>query len=163
MFSSRGFTLVEAIVAALVGVILVVAVGRVGQSVIHQRSSTDSNSAATSLAEWQMEKLLADPVQKPELDGLCSGGSVPALCGAAPTSTGGGRNHGPIDVNEKGTTIGTLSYRVQWNVVNLNDTANSPLVTPTGASMPMKKITVTVTHLRNSSARASVVRYHRPV
>ncbi len=58
MFSSKGFTLIEAVVAMLIGAFVVIAVGGLTERLIHHRITTDSNSAAMSLAEHRMETLL---------------------------------------------------------------------------------------------------------
>jgi type II secretory pathway pseudopilin PulG len=59
-----GFTLVETLVAALVGVLLVVAVGLLGGSLVRHRVSADTLSAATRLAEKELETLrnVPDPL-----------------------------------------------------------------------------------------------------
>ena len=48
------------LVAILIGVIVVLGLGGLSERLIHHRTTTDSNSAAMSLAERQLEKLFAD-------------------------------------------------------------------------------------------------------
>jgi type II secretory pathway pseudopilin PulG len=153
MFSSKGFTLIEAVVAMLIGAFVVIAVGGLTERLIHHRITTDSNSAAMSLAERQMETLLADPNATPT--GCPAPASLttssPALCAGA---------HPAITVSAGGT--GSGPYQVQWTVVNAG--AASPIVIPTpdptGALQdPMKQITVTVTMPNNRLVNATIVRF----
>ena len=64
MSSNRGFSLIEAVVAILIGAIVILGLGGLSERLIHHRTTTDSNSAAMSLAERQMEKLLARPAEE---------------------------------------------------------------------------------------------------
>jgi len=159
MFSSKGFSLVEAVVAVVIGAIVVLAVGGLSERLVHHRTTTDSNSAAMSLAELQMEQLIANPKPNPESDPSidCSASPPPqALCGGAPP---GGLTHPALNLNASGGTTNP-EYRVTWNVVNDTSAANSPLITPSNViGKLVKKITVTVQHLRNPLANASVVTF----
>ena len=159
MFNSKAFTLIEAVVAILIGAFVVIAVGGLSERLIHHRTTTDSNSAAMSLAERQMETLLADPISTPSVFG-CTGtcpnqcpdpatvplsSSAPALCAGTHRTTSG-------------------LYLVQWTVVNASNAASSPLVIPTpdptGALQdPVKQITVTVTMANNALVNAKIVRF----
>jgi prepilin-type N-terminal cleavage/methylation domain-containing protein len=152
--NSRGFTLIEAVVAVLIGALLVVAMGGLSERLVHHRVTADSNSAAMSLAERQMEALLADPTPNP------TGAQCPAanLCGGAPPS---GLTHGPTSVNENLVASGSGPYRVQWVVIDANSTTTSPLALAAGSTLLVKKITVSVSHLRNPQVSASVVRYYK--
>jgi prepilin-type N-terminal cleavage/methylation domain-containing protein len=157
MSSSRGFTLIEAVVAVLIGALLVVAMGGLSERLVHHRVTTDSNSAAMSLAERQMEALLADPIPNP------TGAQCPAanLCGDTPAN--GGRTHGPTSVNENLVASGSGPYNVQWVVIDANNTSptTSPLALAAGSTSLVKKITVSVSHLRNPQVSATVVRYYK--
>jgi len=153
MFSNRGFTLVEAVVAIVVGALVVIGVGGLSERLIHHRATTDSNSAAMSLAEKQMETILADPTETPSgCPGILTSSS-PALCaGTHPVQT----------VDATGTTSVAGPYRVQWTVVDASAAAASPLVPPTvvgGVTGPMKQITVTVTLPNNPLVNATIVRF----
>lgn len=157
MSSKKGFTLIETLVALVIGVAVVLGIGALGERLVHHRVTTDSNSAAMSLAERQMEVLLADPIANP------TGAQCPAanLCGDTPAN--GGRTHGPTSVDENLTPSGSGPYSVRWVVVDANSTSptTSPLVLAAGASSLVKKITVTVTHLRNPQVGATLVRYYK--
>lgn len=152
MSSRAGFTLIESVVSTLVGAVVVITVGGLGERLIHHRVTTDSNSAAMSLAERQMETLLADPVLNP------TGGQCPSakLCSGA---------HGPtsVDINLSPSSSGL--YRVRWTVVDASTAQNSPLITSSSASpsvgVDVKSITVTVTHLRNPQVNATIVRFYK--
>jgi type II secretory pathway pseudopilin PulG len=155
MFSRKGFTLIEAVVAMLIGAFVVIAVGGLSERLIHHRATTDSNSAAMSLAVRQMEKLLADSNKTPT--GCPAPGSLttssPALCAGT---------HPAVTANADGT--GSGPYQVQWTVVNADASATSPLVIPTpdpsGALQdPVKQITVTVTMPHNPLVNAQIVRF----
>jgi len=155
MSSSRAFTLVEAVVAVLIAATMVIAIGGLGERLIHHRNTADSNSAAMSLAERQMESLLAETIQNPTT-AQCPAAN---LCGGTPptgvTKTLTGRN---VDLTTGGP------YTVQWTVVdNDNSAATSPLKLSAGTTTTtVKTITVTVTLPANSLVRASITR-HLPV
>jgi Tfp pilus assembly protein PilV len=152
--SKSAFTLVETLVAVVIGVAFVLGIGALGERLLHHRATTDSNSAAMSLAERQMETLLADPNPNP------TGAQCPAadLCGGAPP---GGLTHGPTSVNESLVASASGPYRVQWVVVDASAVSTSPFVRAVGSSSLVKKITVTVSHLRNPQVSATLVRYFK--
>jgi len=50
MYRDHGFTLIETLVALVVGVALVVTIGVLGGNLIRHRANADSNSAAMSFA-----------------------------------------------------------------------------------------------------------------
>ncbi len=151
-----GFTLIEALVAIVIGVAVVLGVGALSERLVHHRVTTDSNSAAMALAERQMEALLADPIANP------TAAQCPAanLCGGAPPS---GLTHGPTSVTESLVVSASGPYRAQWAVIDANSTAptTSPLALAVGSTSLVKKITVTVSHLRNPQVSATVVRYYK--
>ena len=97
MSNEAGFTLIETVVAAVVGVILVLAVGLLGGSIVHQRTSADSTSAALSLAEWQLEQLRALP--------------SPQTAAALTAGT-----HGPTSVSASGISGGP--FRITYVVID---------------------------------------------
>jgi prepilin-type N-terminal cleavage/methylation domain-containing protein len=150
--NSRGFSLIEVLVAIIVGAIVVIGVGLLGERLVHHRATSDSNSAAMSLAERQMEQLLAQPTPP-----TCPGAD---LCGAAPPA---GLNHTLTNRNVDLTSGGP--YTVQWNVVdNDNTTQTSPLKLSSGTNPTktiIKTITVTVTMPNNLAVNASIKRHYR--
>ena len=156
MFSNRGFSLIEVLVAIVVGAIVVIGVGLLGERLVHHRTTTDSNSAAMALAERTMEQLLADPTPNP------TGGACPNanLCGAAPPA---GLNHTLTNRNVDLTSGG--AYTVQWNVINNdNTTQTSPLKLSSGTNPTktvVKTIKVTVTLPNNPLVHASITRHYR--
>jgi Tfp pilus assembly protein PilV len=176
MYNSRAFTLVEAVVAVVIAAFVVIAVGGLGERLVHHRTTTDSNSAALSLAEWKMEKLIADTTPNPT-NPNCSGPTTASnLCGSAVTygangnlcgdTTATGAQHGPFPVDVVGNASNaTGPYCVAWRVIDASTSTSpaSPLVmpssvpTPTGGTAPTKRITVTVTHVRNPQVNAKVV------
>jgi len=155
MSSSRGFSLIEALVAIVIGVAVVVGLGGLGERLIHHHSSTNSNSAAMTLAERQMEVLLADPLQNP------SGGTQ---CATVNTNTLCNGSHTALNLAADGTATNP-QYSVQWTVENIVGTGlqNEALVIPTPPTgtvqLEAKKVTITVTHIRNPAVYAQVVRY----
>jgi type II secretory pathway pseudopilin PulG len=157
MSSKGGFTLIEAVVAALVGLIGTLAIGGLGERIIHHRVTADSNSAVLSLAERQLETLLADANPNPTST-QCSATPPPDLCGAAPPS---GLAHGPNSVDGNGNAAGSGLYQVQWTVVDGSSASTSPLVLPASASFKVKKITVTVTHLNNPLVNATLSTFYK--
>ncbi len=151
MSSSPGFTLIEAMVALVIGVAVVLGIGVLGERLIHHRVTTDSNSAAMSLAERQMEVLLADPIPNP----------TTAQCPAAKLCSG---THGPtsVDVDLASSTSGP--YSVRWAVVDATTSSTSAFVLATTggpAQKAVKQITVAVSHLKNPNVNASLVRYYK--
>src|SRR5256885_8733477 len=71
--NAAGFTLIEVLVAAVIGLVMMVGAGNLGLNALHQRASYDSISTATSLAERQFE-LLRD-IQNPVSDSNFTTGS----------------------------------------------------------------------------------------
>lgn len=134
--SDSGFTLVEALAAIVIAGAIVVGLGALSERLIHHRVTTDGNSAAMSLAEAQMESLLASLLPNPT---SCPGSD---LCSGTHTATSG-------------------DYNIQWVVVDATtNSATSPFVLATGSNAPVKKITVTVTHSRNPMIAASLSRFY---
>jgi prepilin-type N-terminal cleavage/methylation domain-containing protein len=136
--SSKGFTLIETLVALVIGVALILGIGALGERLFHHRTTTNSNSAAMSIAEQQMEQLLADQTRNP------TGGQCPAakLCSGTHNSTSG-------------------LFNVQWIVVDASSAGTSPLILSTGtnpAVVTVKQLTVTVRHSTNPQVYASVTR-----
>jgi hypothetical protein len=158
MSSNRGLSLVEAVVAVLIGALLVVAIGGLTERLIHHRVTADSNSAAMSLAERQMETLLAIPPLSANPPPGCT--TAQDLCGGPPPN---GLTHGPTSVNENLVASGSGPYSVQWVVIDANNTSptTSPLALAASATSLVKKITVSVSHLRNPQVSATVVRYYK--
>src|SRR5690242_9001547 len=105
MCNDGGFTLIEAVVAIVVGVAVVVGVGALSERLVHHRVTTDSNSAAMSLAERQIEKLLADPTPRPT---NCTPFTNSDLCAGGTHTT---------SLNADGTTTNP-QYAVSWIVVD---------------------------------------------
>jgi prepilin-type N-terminal cleavage/methylation domain-containing protein len=153
MSSSRGFTLIETVVAVLIAATIIVAIGGLSERLVHHRTTTDSNSAAMALAERKMEVLLADTNPNPTTT-QCAGGSPPSLCSGS---------HGPtnVDLNLAASTSGP--YTVTWTIVNATTTSTSPFVQAVTGGSPtaVKKITVKVTHMHDPFVNASVVRYYK--
>ncbi len=151
MSNNRGFTLIEVMIALVIGLTVVLSTGALGERLTHHRVTTDSNSAAMSLAEQQMEVLLADPTPNP----------AAAQCPSAKLCSG---THGPtsMDVNLVTSTAGP--YSVQWTIVDASTTSTSPFVlaaTGGSAQKAVKKITVLVSHLTNPQVNATLVRYYK--
>jgi Tfp pilus assembly protein PilV len=179
MSSNQGFTLIEGVVAVLIAAFVVIAVGGLSERLLHHRTTTDSNSAAQSLAEWKMEKLVADTNPNPPATDCTGSASASNICGTATTwgtngnlcgnTTATGAQHGPFPVDVLGnTSTSSGPYCIQWRVIDASTGASSPLIipagvpTPTGGSAPTKRITVTVTHLRNPLVNARVVNQYPP-
>ena len=165
MSNKLGFSLIEAVVAIVIGALVVVAVGGLSERLIHHRATADSNSASMSLAEWQMERLLADPISTPSPSGCTPLAGCPNLCPApasltttSPALCAG--THPAITMQANGTATGP--FRVQWTVVDADGSGISPLVIPTPApaaqQTPMKHITVVVTLPNNPLVNATVAR-----
>lgn len=97
--STSGFSLIELLVAAVVGLGMLTGAGLLGLNIFHQRASYDSISAATSLAERQMEILRA--IQNPVSNSNFTAGNHTAT-------------NSPMKMD--GTSGG--QYAVTWNVLN---------------------------------------------
>lgn len=95
--NSSGFSLIELLVAAIVGLGMVTGAGLLGLNIFHQRASYDSISAATSLAERQFEILRA--IQNPVSNSNFTDGDHTAT-------------NSPMNPN--GTSGG--QFVVEWNV-----------------------------------------------
>ncbi|MGH9894850.1 MAG: hypothetical protein ACREA0_23295, partial [bacterium] len=120
-------------------VIIVVAIGGLGQRMIHHRITADSNSAAMSLAEQQMEKLLADPNRNPA---ICPGAD---LCSDSHNTASG-------------------HFTVQWTVTDNTSSSSPPtplILSPATPSGSVKTIKVTVTHTSNRRVYAQLVRSYK--
>lgn len=141
MFSERGFTLLEVLIAAAIGVVLVLGVGVLQEGLVHRRASSNSISAATSLAERQMEQLLATANPGTASD-LTAGTHGPNAC-ASP----------PCKIDESGDSTVNGPYLMQWTVVD-NNASSTKFV---DSSSSTKHITVTVTHVSNPHAQATLV------
>lgn len=133
--SNEGFTLIEALAAIVIAAAIVAGLGALSERLIHHRVTTDGNSAAMSLAEAQMESLLADLTPNPS---SCPGSN---LCSGTHTATSG-------------------DYNIQWVVVDATTATSSPFVRAKGSTAPVKKITVTVTHARNPMVNAALTRFY---
>jgi len=134
MSNERGFTLIEALVAIVIGSFVVIGIGILAERLIHHRTTTDSNSAAIAFAEQQMEQLLA--VQSPGTDANLTNGSHTATSG---------------------------QYNIQWTVTDALSNGTTPFVLSTGSNPAVpnvKTIVMTVTHSRNAFVRASITRHY---
>jgi Tfp pilus assembly protein PilV len=175
MSNRRGFTLIEAVVALLIAAFVVIAVGGLGERLVHHRTTTDSNSAAQSLAEWKLEKLIADATPNPTTTNCSGSTSASNICGTAISygangnlcgnTTASGAQHGPFPVDVVGNaSTSTGPYCVRWTVIDASTATSppSPLVipstvpTPTNGTAATKRITVTVTHVKNPLVNAKV-------
>ena len=139
----HGFSLVEAATATLVGLQLVLGIGLLSQRLIHKRVSADSRSAALSLAEREMEQILALP--NPDTNASLTAGTH-GPCGSPPCL---------VAVDGSSTLNGP--YLLQWTVVD-NGASGTPLVDSTASS---KKITVSLTHVTDANARATLQTYYK--
>ena len=141
-FNESGFTMIEAVVAILMSAAVVIGIGSLTERLVHHRTTTSSNSAATSLAERTMEALLALP--DPATDAsLTSGTHGP--CGTPPCA-----------VDFGGTPTINGPYALQWSVSD-SGSASTFFVTPTAE---VKRITVTVAHANNPMVTSSVVAFY---
>lgn len=146
MFDEGAFTLLEAVVATLVGMVLVLSLGLLTEHLEHRRASTDSTSGSLALAELQMERLLTkkNPASDPELTAGLHG---PASCVSPPCM-----------VDQTGAPSLNGPYLMQWDVVDNDGTGGSPLVDPT---VDTKQIAVTVAHVTDPLARATLRTYYK--
>lgn len=99
MFSKAGFSLIEVLVAMVIGLLLVLPIGVLTQNLSHQQATSDELSSVTSLAEQQIERLLALP--SPSTDPLLASGT-----------------HGPLSVDTTGNPSVGGPYQRQWVVVD---------------------------------------------
>jgi len=142
MCNERGFTLVEVLVAASIGLVMVLGLGMLQESLVRRRAATSAINGATSLAEQQLEQLLADP--NPETSAsLTAGLHGPNGC-ASP----------PCKVDETGASTINGPFRMQWTVIDDDNSGTKPLYDPSSSS---KQITVNVTHVSDPYARATLV------
>jgi prepilin-type N-terminal cleavage/methylation domain-containing protein len=166
MSSKSGFTLIESVVALLIGAAVIVAIGGLSERLIHHRTTTDSNSAALNLAEWQMEKLFASSARNlscptATTSSNACGSTVTNgddLCGYDVATNVNGRQHGPVTIDANQSSGGR--YCLQWNVLDASSDASSPLIVPTG--VVAKRITVTVRHQKNPQVYAKVTSLFPP-
>ena len=132
--SEAGFSLIEVLVAAIVGLGMVTAAGLLGLNIFHHRASYDSISAATSLAEREFEILrdLQNPVSS-----LVSG----TASGLNPNGTSGGQ------------------FNVAWTVTDPFPTA---LQGNCAAGVSgVKKVSIRVTHTNNPAVDVNLVTYYK--
>jgi type II secretory pathway pseudopilin PulG len=137
-----GFSLIEVVVALLIAVVVVIAVGLLSENLARRRASADSLSAAVSLAEGQMEQLFALPNPATHAS-LTAGAHGP--CGTPPC---------PVGVN--GVSNASGPYLLQWTVID-NSSSGTPLVDSTASS---KKLTVTVSHQSDPYANVNLQTYY---
>jgi prepilin-type N-terminal cleavage/methylation domain-containing protein len=155
MSGKQGFTLIEVVVAALIGVTVVLFAGLLGSNLVHQRTSSDSSSAAMAIAERTMEKLQGIPFS--EVAGSLYVTRMSAGLHGPPVGPGTSCVSPPCPVDGTGEpSVGP--YLLRWNVTNNGLTGSRPLVTPLNDS---KQITVTVTHATNPNVRANLVSYFK--
>ena len=142
MFNKAGFTLIEAVVAMLMSVAVIVSIGTLSERLVHHRTTTGSNSAATTLAERTMEALLALP--NPATDASLTSG-VHGPCGTPPCA---------VDFGGAPTLNGP--YTLQWAVAD-SGSASTFFLTPTAE---VKRITVTVAHANDPMVASSIVAFY---
>jgi hypothetical protein len=158
MFNERGLSLIETLVAVVIGAAIVLGIGGLGERMFHHGSTNRSNSGAIDIAERTMESLLADSVDDPTST-QCAASPKPALCGDT-TSTG--LLHGPTPVNGSATPAAGGEYSVRWWVKDNSANTDSPLLKPTAVSGTVKQLKVQVTHSNNPAVNANLTRYTRP-
>ncbi len=157
--SNRGFSLIEVLAALVIGLAVVLGLGGLSERLIHHRATSNSNSAAMSLAERQLEVILGDPLQNPSGGTQCATVDTNVLCNGT---------HTAVSRAADGSTTNP-AFRVQWTVADIAGTGSpgtEPLTIPTpalgvSAALLLKKVTITVTHLRNPNVNAQLVRYVR--
>jgi Tfp pilus assembly protein PilV len=142
MSSERGFTLVEVLVAGAIGVVAVLGFGLLQETCLRRRASTNATATATSLAEQELEQLLAELQPETAAD-LTAGLHGPNGC-AAP----------PCKIDETGAATVNGPFRMQWAVVDGDGSGTAPLFDPSHST---KEITMTVTHVSDAYARATLV------
>ena len=137
--ANTGFTLIEVLVALVIGAFLIAGAGQLGVNMFHQRASYDSISAATSLAEKRFE-ILRD-LQNP-ITTLASGSAS--------------------NVKEDGTSGGP--FNVVWTVTDVLPSAVAGIC-PTPVSGPVisgtKKVSIRVTHNNNPAVDVNLVTYYK--
>lgn len=131
---SRGFSLIETLVAMLVALTVVSAVGLMGMRLTHRRSSSASLSAATSIAEKAIESLR--PLTVPPTVVLANGTTTNL-------------------VDETGTTAVGGPYSRTVTI------ADGPTMTVGGSSRALKRVTVVVTHVTNPEVSVRLETYFR--
>ena len=142
MFNDRGVTLIEVLVAAAIGLVMVLGLGVLQESLVRRRAATGAISTATALAERQLEQLLASPDLETAAD-LTAGLHGPNGC----TSP-------PCKIDETGAATINGPFRMQWTVVDGDASGTTPLYDP---SQTTKQITMSVTHVSDPYARATLV------
>ncbi len=142
MFNERGFTLIEVLVAGAIGLVMVLGLGILQESLVRRRAATGAISTATALAERQLEQLLASPDPTTAAD-LTAGLHGPNGC-ASP----------PCKIDETGAATINGPFKMQWTVIDDDETGTKPLFDP---SRSTKQITVNVTHMSDPYARATLV------
>ena len=138
--SQSGFTVVEVLVAALIGLMMVAAAGNLGLNLFHKRASYDSLSAATSLAERQFE--LLRNIQNPSAD-------TTNFSNGTHTAT-----NSPL--TQSGTAGGP--YNVRWIVA---DPFPSALQGTCASGSGLKKITIQVSHTSDPSVNVELVTHYK--
>ena len=137
--ADSGFTLLEVLIALILGTFLIAGAGQLGLNIFHQRASYDSISAATSLAEKRFE-ILRD-LQNP-ITTLVSGSAT--------------------NLKEDGTSGGP--FNVVWTVTNVLPSAVAGIC-PTPVSGPTvsgtKKVSIRVTHNNNPAIDVNLVTYYK--
>jgi type II secretory pathway pseudopilin PulG len=134
MSSRAGFTLVETLVAGLVGVALIVSLGVLVGSLVRHRANADSNSAATNLAQMEMERLRSVP--NPDTNPLLAPGT-----------------YGWYSVTETNLSAPGGPYQIRWIIED-----NVPALPD---QMLSKQITVNVRHVNNPYVTSELVTYYQ--
>jgi prepilin-type N-terminal cleavage/methylation domain-containing protein len=148
--SQRGFSLIEVVVALLIGVFMVLSAGNLGAVFFHQRASYDSISAATSLAErvWEQLRDIQNPV----------GGSPPGTTTNS-NFTNGSHTATNSPMKEDGTAGGP--YVVSWTVSDPFPTGLVVNSQCASGMSGMKKVVINVTHQNNSAVNVQFVTYYK--
>jgi prepilin-type N-terminal cleavage/methylation domain-containing protein len=152
MSTDRGFTLIETLVAVLIGTLLVIFAGILGGNLIRHRANADSSSAATSIAQQALELIRAEPVLDPDATAC----SVPVCASAWPDEINRcprlcARVYGPFPVNEHGTPAIGGPYQLSWVVTDGQPVALS--------DVDSKRVVVEVSHENNPLVRSRLQTY----